>query len=117
MSKPEDYKLRYLYADDAIHITEFPESYNYSPILININSRLMLKMDSNFIAYDDFYIGNPVEMHSEGYKSIIRLKNINGYKLPKNIKIKKDDEYIIFTFVKHKEFDFYVKLVWVFKMI
>ncbi|OGC07700.1 hypothetical protein A2230_00765 [candidate division WOR-1 bacterium RIFOXYA2_FULL_36_21] len=109
--KPENYSLNYIYADDTIHVREIR---HFQPIAVNKNSKIKLRINNDFAIFDGMYIGNTGQMHLTGYKSISKLKNDNGYSLPKNINI--NDE-ILFAFIKHKDFDFYVKLVWFIKVV
>ena len=95
-----NYNVNYFYADDTIHVTEFPEVYDYSPIKINRGSKISLKANDDFILYDNFFIGNPGKMYSAGYKSIRKLKNIIDFKLSDNYEFYKDTEYILFYFCK-----------------
>ncbi len=95
------------FADDTIHIAEFPETCSAIEV---INSQLQI---SEQLGVDPekmvFYLGDPGEMHQSGYATIRKIV-VNGdvLKLPKEL----SEAQVLFTIIKRQQDLYYKKYVW-----
>ncbi|HOJ77995.1 MAG TPA: hypothetical protein PLZ08_04550 [Bacillota bacterium] len=109
----DNYSCQFLYADDTIHITEFPEVY--TPIVIT--KETLVRFVSKYKEQDlKFYIGDPREMHETGY-STVKPVSIGANNQLLFEQEQTSQQMILFTIVKAPGDLLYKKYVWVLKFV
>jgi hypothetical protein len=104
----KDHVCRFIYADDTIHTTEFPE--RYAPVVIEGDDQLRVRCQGACPTSLEFHHGDPSEMHSSGYQDIsaIPVSDSGVLTLPDS-----SGQQILFTIVKQPGDNLYRKYVWV----
>lgn len=99
-----NFDLSSFVADDTIHVTE---SMDYSTMSVEPGERLAIKMawEAGSLSRFDFYLGQPGEMHQNGYHSVQKLRTTrNTVQLPHKLP---EGHFLLFAIVKPKQDQFF----------
>ncbi len=106
------FRCSYLYADDSIHLPEFPEIYTPLP-WPRSGEKIQVQIAPQVSEKDiEFYLGDTSEMHRSGYRSVKRLNLSKDGILTVESKNNKHVQ-VLFTIVKGNNELFYKKYVMV----